>query len=61
MDFDEMVKRINFLYKKSQNEGLTDEEKSEQKELRQRYVDNVKRNFRAQLETVERKSTKPLN
>lgn len=61
MDFDEMVKRINFLYKKSQNEGLTEEEKSEQKELRQRYVDNVKRNFRAQLETVERKSTKPLN
>lgn len=61
MDFDEMVKRINFLYKKSQNEGLTEEEKSEQKELRQRYVDNVKRNFRAQLDTVERKSTKPLN
>lgn len=61
MDFDEMVKRINFLYKKSQNEGLTEKEKSEQKELRQRYIDNVKRNFRTQLETVERKSTKPLN
>lgn len=61
MDFDEMVKRINFLYKKSQNEGLTEEEKAEQKELRQRYIDNVKRNFRAQLETVEKKSTKPLN
>lgn len=61
MDFDEMVKRINFLYKKSQNEGLTEEEKSEQKELRQRYIDNVKRNFRVQLETVERKSTKPVN
>lgn len=56
-----MVKRINFLYKKSQNEGLTEEEKAEQKELRQRYIDNVKRNFRAQLETVEKKSTKPLN
>jgi uncharacterized protein YnzC (UPF0291/DUF896 family) len=61
MDFDEMIKRINFLYKKSQNEGLTEEEKSEQKELRQRYSDNVKNNFRAQLETVEKKSTKPLN
>lgn len=54
MDHDKMVERINALYKKSQAEGLTEEEKQEQKELRQRYIGNVKRNFRAQLEGIER-------
>ena len=54
MKIEEVIERINFLYKKSQEEGLTDEEKIEQKELRQRYIDNVKRNFRAQLDTIER-------
>ncbi|GAA0117367.1 DUF896 domain-containing protein [Clostridium senegalense] len=54
MDHDEMVKRINELYKKSQEEGLTDAEKEEQQTLRQKYINNVKRNFRAQLEGIER-------
>jgi uncharacterized protein YnzC (UPF0291/DUF896 family) len=54
MNIDELTARINFLYKKSQNEGLTPEEKDEQQKLRQRYIDNVKRNFRAQLEGIER-------
>lgn len=56
MNIDELVARINQLYKKSQEVGLNQEEKEEQKELRQRYIDNVKRNFRAQLETVEKKT-----
>jgi len=30
MNMDERIKRINELYHKSQNEGLTDEEKLEQ-------------------------------
>ncbi|MGG7162131.1 DUF896 domain-containing protein [Clostridium ihumii] len=59
MDFDKMIERINYLYKKSQNEGLTEEEKEEQQELRQRYINNVKRNFRAQLEGIERIPPKP--
>lgn len=54
MKIDEVIERINFLYKKSQNEGLTEEEKIEQQKLRQRYIDNVKRNFRAQLDGIER-------
>ena len=54
MKIDELTERINFLYKKSQNEGLTDDEKVEQQELRKRYIDNVKRNFRAQLDGIKR-------
>lgn len=54
MKIDEVIEKINFLYKKSQNEGLTEEEKIEQQKLRQRYIDNVKRNFRAQLDGIER-------
>jgi len=61
MNIDKIIERINFLYKKSQNEGLTDEEKVEQQELRQRYIDNVKRNFRAQLDGIERVPPKNLN
>ena len=43
------------LYKKSQEEGLSSEEKELQAKLRRRYIDNVKKNFRAQLEGVELK------
>ena len=35
---DELIQKINALYKKSQSEGLTEEEKKEQKELRQQYI-----------------------
>lgn len=51
MDIDKAIERINFLYKKSKEEGLTDSEKQEQKELREFYVGRVKNNLRAQLET----------
>lgn len=54
MKIEEVIERINFLYKKSQNEGLTEDEKAEQQKLRQRYIDNVKRNFRSQLDGIKR-------
>lgn len=52
---DEVIKRINELYKKSKEEGLSEAEKEEQQKLRRRYIDNVKANFRVQLEGVELK------
>lgn len=55
MKIDDVIKRINELYKKSKEVGLDDKEKEEQQELRRIYIDNVKNNFRAQLETVELK------
>ena len=55
MKIDDVIKRINELYKKSKEEGLNSEEKEEQQILRRRYIDSVKSNFRAQLETVELK------
>lgn len=55
MKIEEVITKINELYKKSKEVGLTEEEKEEQKALRQRYIDNVKRNFRQQLDTIEKK------
>ncbi len=55
MNIEELISRINYLYKKSQEEGLTEEEKEEQQRLRRKYIDNVKQNFKAQLETIKKK------
>ena len=52
MTVEEMTKRINELYHKSQAEGLTEAEKEEQKELRQAYVANVRANMRGQLNNI---------
>lgn len=52
MTMDETIKRINELYHKSQKEGLTDEEKEEQKMLRKKYIDSIKGNLRGQLENM---------
>ena len=55
---DDVIKRINELYKKSKEEGLNEEEKEEQQILRRRYIDNVKANFKVQLAGVELKNRK---
>ena len=47
------IKRINELYHKSMAEGLTDEEKAEQKKLRDDYVAAIRGNIRSQLENVK--------
>ena len=52
MTMDETIKRINELYHKSQKEGVTEEEKAEQKVLRQKYVESVRNNLRGQLENM---------
>ncbi len=51
---DELTSRINYLYKKSKEDKLTEEEIVEQQELRKRYIANVKRNFRSQLDTIKK-------
>lgn len=48
----EMIDRINALYHKSQKEGLTQEEKQEQKELRQKYIEAIRVNMRANLNQI---------
>ena len=37
------IDRINFLARKSKAEGLTEEEKAEQLELRKEYIESYKR------------------
>ena len=53
-----VVEKINSLYRISQERELTVEEKELQGKLRQRYIDNVKRNFKAQLDGIELKKEK---
>lgn len=53
MATDETIGRINELYKKQNNEGLTEEEKEEQKKLRSKYINSIKENLREQLENIE--------
>lgn len=52
MNMEQRIARINELYHKSQNEGLTDAEKEEQARLRKEYVENVRANLRGQLESI---------
>ncbi len=55
MNMEKMIDRINFLYHKSKNEGLTKEEKEEQEKLRKEYVEIVKGNFKNQLKHYKKK------
>lgn len=52
MNIEEKIKRINELYHKSQAEGLTEEEKAEQAELRAEYVANIRANLKSQLDNI---------
>lgn len=49
---DKKIKRINELYHKSKAEGLTPEEKEEQKVLRAEYIAAIRQNVRSQLNNV---------
>lgn len=47
----EQIARINELARKSKTpEGLTEEERWEQADLRRRYLDSIQANLRAQLD-----------
>lgn len=49
----ELIDRINFLSRKSKQEGLTDEEKNEQAKLRKEYLAAFRSNFKKQMESIE--------
>ena len=49
---DELIKRINELSRKSKTEGLNEEEKQEQAELRQRYIKAFRQGMQNTLQNV---------
>lgn len=49
---EERIERINELYHKAKNEGLTEEEKVEQQILRKEFIDSFRRNLRGQLDNI---------
>lgn len=48
----EKIDRINELARKQKSEGLTEEEKKEQYELRREYIESYKQSLIAQLENT---------
>ncbi len=53
MSIDQTIARINELYHKSKEEGLTPAEKEEQAKLRGEYIAAIRRNMRAQLDNMD--------
>lgn len=49
---EELIKRINELAKKSKEEGLNDEEKAEQAELRKQYIAKFRQGMENTLSNV---------
>lgn len=50
---EENIKRMNVLFHKSKEEqGLTQEEKEEQKKLRTEYMQSMRANLRGQLDNI---------
>lgn len=53
MNIDALVQRINELARKNKTVGLTEDEKLERAQLRETYLQNIRNNFRQQLESIE--------
>ncbi len=49
---DEKILRINELAKKSREAGLTEEEKTEQKKLREEYIAGFRKSLKSQLDNT---------
>lgn len=52
MTMDEKIARINALAHKAKSEGLSDEEREEQAQLRRDYIESVKANLKSQLDSM---------
>lgn len=50
---DQLVERINQLAHKEKEEGLTDAEKEEQKELRQKYLKAFRESFKSEVSSLK--------
>ena len=64
MTMEEKIARINALAHKAKAEGLTDDEREEQAQLRRDYIDSVKANLKTQLDSLyvlDEKSGKKTN
>lgn len=53
LTMDEKIARINELYHKSKGEGLTEEEKEEQRALRMDYVASIRNSLRDHLNNID--------
>lgn len=53
MEFDQLIRRINELSRKSKAEGLSSKEKEEQTKLRNMYRSMVLGNLSSQLDTMK--------
>lgn len=51
----ELVDRINYLARKSRYEGLSEEEKAEQHQVRQQYIGEIRTQVRDALESMNLK------
>lgn len=52
MTMEEKIARINTLAHKAKSEGLSDEEREEQAQLRRDYIESVKANLKSQLDSM---------
>ena len=52
MSMDKKITRINELAEKAKTQELTEEEKIEQKKLREEYLANFRNNFRKRLDNI---------
>ena len=47
------IERINFLSRKSKQEGLTEQEINEQKKLRKEYLKSFRKSFKQRLDNIK--------
>ncbi|MDO4177920.1 MAG: DUF896 domain-containing protein [Phascolarctobacterium sp.] len=53
MDYSKLIARINELAHKKKNEGLTEAELAEQKELYKIYLAGIRKQLKAELDNIE--------